>query len=203
MNKFYENADIFSVRSSADLTMSDIYLDHHGMNYIQLGHRTLSNVTQFGIKSTIENPTRVYLSAESPSRYLFYSTDVQTKHGTPMMVVVEREDSRGRVITASPHPNPFGQMIWESAGSLYSSYDEKSDLFYLSKGAAADGFVAREEPYIWYRAAEIDGSHIGVTVFDLRRFWAAKKADLVTKIAEFLGAVSGEIDLRIGSALGL
>jgi hypothetical protein len=172
------------------------------MAHIQLGHRGLTNITQTGIKATVETPTRVYLSAESPNRFLFHSTDVQTKSGKPLMVVVERQAARGRVITASPHPKPQGQMLWESSGSIYSSYDPESDLFYLSKGAATDTYVNAEEAHIWFRVADSDDTPLGVTVFDLKSFWRENKSDLISKISNFLMTAPKEIELRVENALG-
>jgi hypothetical protein len=143
------------------------------------------------------------MSAKVPDRFLFRSDDVQSKGGKAMVVVVERHAERGKIITASPRLNAKGQLIWESSGSIYSNYDEDADLLYISKGTAREAYVvdSDEDDRIWYRAAEEDDSPIGVTIFDLRRYWRQRVHELVQLISSFLNVPSAEIEGRIRIAL--
>jgi hypothetical protein len=119
VTEIYANTSIFSVTSTADLAMTDIYLSESAHAHILAGHRDLRNMMVWGVRATVENPIAVYMSAKVPDRFLFRSDDVQSKGGKAMVVVVERHAERGKIITASPRLNAKGQLIWESSCSIF------------------------------------------------------------------------------------
>ena len=200
----YTNKDVFTTQSDADLGMSDIYLNDAQYRHMILGHRDLRSVVIMGIQQTIENPTHVYLSKSAGGRFVFRSDHVQTKSGKAMAVVVERDQDRGKVITATPHMNTGGQLVWESSGSLYSIYDKDGDLFYVSKGAARDAYaVESDEECLWFRLADADNAPLGATVFDLRKRWSSRIPELSKLVADFLNVLPTEISLRVDAALEL
>lgn len=203
MNDVYANTSIFTVTSTVDLAMTDIYLSDIAHAHILAGHRDLRSMMVLGVQATVEKSTAVYMSSKVPNRFLFKSDEVKSKGGNPMVVVVERHAEKGKIITASPRPNTKGQLIWESSGSIYSNYDDNADLLYISKGTARDADVidSDEDDRIWYRAAEEDNSPVGVTIFDLRGHWRERVQELAGMVSRFLNVPSAEKDGRIRIAL--
>lgn len=197
----YRNTEIFAVEAKADLPMDDIYLDHRGWDHIETGHRSVSMITQLLVNSAAENPTRIYQTLSHPNRFLVESSHVQSKSGKYMNLVVERDNARGRIITASPRPAKIGgACVWEWESAVYTSYDKSSDIFYMSKGPSIDTYAIDDEETdrIWLRYSDDDDNKpVGTTVFDFRSFWASRKDELVSKISAFLSLSHSDVRLRL------
>jgi len=204
MSKDGSNTNVWTVTTLPDLGMTEIYLSEERLHHILLGHRDLRNVIQHVVKETVENPTSVNLSRYGRGRMVFTSANIQSARGKSMGVVVEREDSRGKVITATQMTLPRRDLVWESAGSVYSSYDRDSDVFYVSKGGAQEAYVndPEQEAGLWFRQSVDDDSPVGVTVFMFEHNWnPGRLHELAEQIAKFLFVLPSEIEARMKSAL--
>ena len=118
-----------------------------------------------------------------------------------MKVIVERENDQGKIITATWSGNTFTeQLIWESSGTLYTNYDKKHDVFYISKGATTVEYSEDDPEFdaLWLRKNEENDSPQGVTIFGLRKIPQHNRDRLFERIAAFLGVTKDDIGLRAG-----
>jgi uncharacterized protein YuzE len=122
-----------------------------------------------------------------------------------MGVVVERVDgssgTAGKVITASWYDRaPTKYVIWDSNVGFFTSFDPESDILYVSKGPALDAYAVEDEGdrTIWYRYADSDDSHVGVTIFA-----ASKKTleHLAMVAATFLNVSSEQMEQRLNNVV--
>ena len=195
---------LLQIVSIADLGVSEYYLDESGYNHIRLGHRDLGGFLLTGIKETVSNPTHIYKSSYDISRYQFVSYDVQSKRGHPMSVVVQLEGELGRIITASPKNKVNGQIVWDQKTGLYASYDDRSDVLYVSCGDARDAYAGDEDENgrIWFRFHEDDDSPAGITVFQAAAIWAQNGDALTSRVAGFLSIPQADVRRRMQELLG-
>jgi hypothetical protein len=195
---------LFETTSSADVAIERYYLDDAQRQHILLGHRGLAPIISC-IKDAVETPTSVYLSKSVTARMLFVSTNVTTGGGHPMKVIIEREGTEGKIITASFSGGKYGgQLIWDSSGTIYSNYDEKHDVLYISNGASSVEYAEEDEEFgehLWLRHNEETEAHQGVTIFGLKALADASRDALVLRAADFLGVTADSLKLRLAPVL--
>jgi hypothetical protein len=193
--------EIFSVDPPFDIAMNSIYMDEEGWRHLLLGHRELRSTPSL-LSNTISQATSVHTGGIA-GRYYVRSTNVLSRGGKPMGVLIEREGERGRAFSASPADHLPGSVIWESSGSLYTSYDARSDVLYVSKGGAVSAYVKNEEDFdrIWMRVSEADDAPVGVTVFDMKGYWLSRKQELINRVSNFLRLLDTDIRYRIDRIL--
>jgi len=194
---------IFSVSSVADIGLDNYYLNESGYYHIILGHRDLRNIILTGVKETIENPTHVHRSSYNLKRFQFLSYKVVSAGGHPLNVIVEAENTSGKIITASPKAKISGPMVWDKETGIYASYDRKSDVLYISHGSS-DPAYADDDPTddrIWLRFFEGDNSPAGMTIFEAYNMWSADGDKLAKRVSEFLGVHSNTVKTRVSNLL--
>lgn len=190
---------IFSVASVADLALRSYFLDDRQRQHILLGHRGLQSSIS-AIQTAVEGPTQVYRSKSDDNRLVFVSQNVVIGKGRPMKVIIERVGEEGKIITATWSGGTGSeQLIWDASGAIYTNYDDKHDVFYISKGKTAIEYAEDDTKFeMWMRKNEEDDSPQGVTVFGLRKVPKENREELFQRIAIFLGVTKDEIGLRAG-----
>lgn len=115
------------------------------------------------------------------------------------------EELKGKILEAAglsfvSKPEPLPEFV---DFSLYSSYDKGADLLYISIGSPRDAYATEtdDDDPIWYRVADEDDAPVGVTIFELRRYWATRITELVDKVGAFLGVLPEQVEIRVQAAL--
>lgn len=201
MNSSANVAVVFTASSSADFGLEKIFLTEDRLSHIMTGHRDLASVPFLSIKTAIENVTYVY-NSHINHRLLFVSSSVtKGSRAYPLMVVVERSDHSGEIITASWKGNITGSVLWDSTNGLYTNFDEKADILYISQGPAIASYASEDEKDrdVWYRYSIDDDLPTGVTIFRAKaRKGAAEGARIA---AAFLGISEAQIQERLSAVL--
>jgi hypothetical protein len=192
---------VFATVSNADLGFAEIYLTQRQADHISIGHRDVGSLVYTIVKQAIEQTTQIYLSAV-PRRLVYLSSNVTTRSGHPMTVVIERVESKGKVITATWKDKVRGMIIWDSTNGLYANFDDESDVLYISRGPSVISYASEDphDPDIWYRYSDDDNSHTGVTIFRAKEL---KSREMLAKIASyFLGVAETQIADRLANVMG-
>lgn len=96
-----------------------------------------------------------------------------------------------------------GKTIYESETAIYTDYDDSSDVYNMTKGGSCDNYAEdSDDDRVWLRYNDDTDQPFGVTVFDLHRYWAGRRAELAEIVAKFLGLSVFDVDTRIKMALG-
>jgi hypothetical protein len=193
--------EIFSVSPPFDIAMNNIYMDEEGWRHLLLGHREFRSTPSI-LSNTISQATSVHTGGVA-GRFFVRSTNVLSRGGKPMGVLVERDGERGRAFSASPANHMPGSVVWESSGSLYTSYDSRSDVLYVSKGTTVSAYIKNEDDFdhIWLRVSEDDDEPVGVTVFDMKGYWLPRKQELINLVSNFLRLLDTDVGQRVDSIL--
>jgi hypothetical protein len=189
---------VFQAISPADLGFTNVFLTDERADHISSGHRDIGALPNQLIRTAVEQPTHVY-DSHIAGRFQFMSANV-SRSGRPMVVIVERRQDVGEIITATWKDKINYPIIWEADSDLYANLDEGADILYVSKGPAIASYAVEDnhEPDIWYRFSDKDNSHTGVTVFRaLDRSRRMGTGELARIIAAFLGISETQIRQRI------
>jgi uncharacterized protein YuzE len=197
-----QNSLIFSVVSNADIGLDRYHLDEVGWRHILLGHADLKNFCA-GIEDTVKNPTRIIRSNYNASRLQFVSDNVLSSGGKPMTVVIEMNPPVGTVVTASPRGNIKGKVLWDQTSGLRASYDDRSDIFYISCGGSEPCYSIDddEDERIWLRFNDLDNKPIGVTIFEAGKLSTDVRKRFAVRAAQFLNMTLEEVNLRMNALL--
>ena len=156
------------------------------------------------LKSALEQATHVTWG-NTEKRIVYVSQKVTRGRGRPMAVVVERVEqstgTTGKVITASWYDGPpTKDVIWESSAGFFVSLDEPSDILYVSRGPALEAYAVEDnkDRTIWYRYADLDDSHVGVTIFAASRKTLESLVDIA---AEFLNISMEQMRSRLATVI--
>ena len=107
-------------------------------------------------------------------------------------VVIELEGAAGKVIIATPKKTITGQIVWDESSGLYASYDNISDVFYVSIGDAREAYADDSEwdERVWLRYFSDNDAPAGATVFDLKKMHEDERILTINNIAKFLSIQS-------------
>ena|SRR3990167_1297815 len=79
----------------------------------------------------------------------------------------------------------------EAASMLKATYDHRSDVLYLSKGAPVPALSDQDDDGLLLRRAIKTGEPVGVTVFKYSK-WISYHQELAEKVAKFLDIPASE-----------
>ncbi len=195
---------VFSTVSNVDFGIGEIILTTNRADHIAIGHRDIASMPMTLLKSAIEQTTHV-MWGNTEGRIVYISQNVTRGKGRPMAVVVERVEAAtgttGKVITASWYDGPPTKfVIWDSNVGFFATLDESADILYVSRGPALDAYAVEdnEDRTIWYRYADLDNSHVGVTIFAASRKTLEALAAIASK---FLNTSTEQMRGRLAAVI--